>query len=167
MKYLILGLLSGLFSCTQGVRDKSVNILKEDHVNTTFVQEIDEAEKALLAAYLYAYGNECDGSTSKIKCQILDLMGIKDECAAEHLNFLKKWFKKDVIMSSKLQNCPILPAKFAIQNKFKAISLNRVADTIRINFILWGVNESQEKSWNIDQTDSYLLKDKELKKIFK
>ena len=167
MKYFICGLVFLFqFSCSSATDHKTVNILINEIVNENFVQEIDQAEKVLLESYLYAYGNECDGSTSKVKCKILALLGVKDECADQHLDFLEKWFKKDVIMSSKLQNCPVLPAKFAIQNKFKKITIEREADTIRISYILWGVNESQEKSWNIDQTDAYLLNENELTKIF-
>ena len=169
MKYLIFGslLLITLFSCKQSEKKYTINILENDVIDTEFFKAIDESEKVLLSWYLYAYGNECDTASSKIKCELLDLLDIKDECANEHIQFLQKWFKKDILVRSKLQNCPVLPINFAIQNEYKQIILKRAADTISISFKIWGLNNAEEKSWNVDQTDTYLIKGSTFVKIEK
>ncbi|HFB99220.1 MAG TPA: hypothetical protein ENJ53_00310 [Phaeodactylibacter sp.] len=158
MKYFIFIIFFfAFFSCKERAKKHTTVILENDKVNADFFDNIDRPEKALLSWYLYAYGNECDATSSKAKCKILELLHVKDECADEHIRFLKKWFDKDVMAQMKLKNCPVLAVDDAIQNKYKAIILSRNRDTLSIHFKVWGLNESQEKNWNVDKIDSFLI----------
>ena len=146
-----------LFSC----RSKSVNyslpILKGGEVDTTFVAKIDEPGRMLLGWYLFAYGNECSSGNDKPKCEILHLLGVKNECDTLYVQRLKQWFKEDIYRNIKLKNCPNLPVKGAIQNEFKYITLERSKDTLSISFRVDGMNNLQEKSWNVERVERFLI----------
>ncbi len=154
-----------LCSCGRQAVNYNVSILEKGAINTAFLQEIGAPEKALLSWYLLAYGNECNAKSSKIKCRILEALKISDECSDKHIRFLKKWFKDDILVNIKLKNCPVLPIDASIQNDYKRIELSRSFDTLRIHYEVWGMNNSQEKSWNVNRTDSFLIKGEQLRQI--
>jgi hypothetical protein len=147
----------------------SVNYNHKIVVNSIFnnqeLKSIQTPEKALLLGYLAIYGNECTENSDKIKCQILEALEIKNECDENYQLFLKKWFKNDVIKKIKLNNCPNLPYKSAIQNKIKKIEISRNKDTIQIIFRVIGMNTSQEKNWDIEQIERFLIKDNAFYKL--
>jgi len=166
MKYLLLiFLVITQISCKTKPKNYTRVILDEDGVNTNDILNIDQAEKALVFWYLYAYGNECENNSSKIKCQLLKDMNIVDECSKSHLNNLLQWFSNDMLAVYKLNKCPNLTSKSAIQNSFKKISLIRKCDTISINFSVTGINTLQEKSWNITQIDTYIINNQTFTKV--
>ncbi len=157
MKKSIILLFIFFVSCTSKNSKITHVVLENKIINKTYLQQIDEPEKALLAWYLYAYGNECDKTSTKIKCTILKELQINDECDGKHLNNLLQWFSNDMMVVYKLNKCPNLPIKSAIQNEFKKIVIKRNKDTISINFTVKGLNNNQEKSWNITKIDQYLI----------
>jgi len=133
-------------------------ILENNKINSSFLQTIEAPEKALLSWALFAYGNECSTDSKNIKCKILPLLNIDNECSKEHITFLNKWLGKNLLMQYKLLKCPNLPRKFAIQNKIEKIVLKRVSDTLRITVKVRGMNTIQEKFWNIEKTETFILK---------
>lgn len=165
-KILIVLFLILHLSCKKSIK-YSHKILLNNKLNTDLFKTIKTPEKALLCGYLFTYGNECDAISDKIKCKILEVLKIEDECNPKHIAFLKKWFKNEVIMSLKLQKCPVLPRKFAIQNTIKKIVISRNLDTISITINVIGMNTSQEKNWNIEQTESFIIKNNSFIKIAK
>ncbi len=151
-------------SCqNQPIKYKHV-VYQNNKVNFKVLKTISNTEKALLTMYLFAYGNECSKKETA-KCKILKNLNISNECNTAHINTLKKWFKKDYLFQLKLNNCPVLPNEAAIQNKFEYIKIIRNQDTITIQYNLKGMNNSQEKSWNFNRIDSYLIKNKMLIKL--
>ena len=159
MRYLALFFLFLLqISCTQNKRDFTQIIVENKIVNPTFLDSINAPEKALLSWVLFAYGNECTADSNKPKCQLLKLLKIDNECDTTHVTFLNKWLDKNVLMQYKLRKCPNLPAKFAVQNTIEKIVLSRVSDTLRITVKVRGMNTAQEKFWNIERTESFILK---------
>jgi hypothetical protein len=140
-------------------------VLENNEINTTYLNQIKAPEKALLSWYLYAYGNECDNSSTKIKCQLLKGLNVEDECSSQHLNDLLQWFSNDMLAVYKLNKCPSLPIKSAIQNTFEHIVLIRNIDTLSIKFSIKGLNTLQEKSWNTSRTERYLIKNSTLIKL--
>jgi len=84
-------------------------------------------------------------------------MKIDDKCNATYLSNLLQWFSTNIMAVYKLKKCPSLPVKSAIQNRFKKIILIRDTDTLSIKYSILGLNTIQEKSWNINRTDSYLI----------
>ncbi len=164
--YTIL-LVVFLFSCKNKEDNITQIILDDNKINTTYLHQIQAPEKALLSWYLYAYGNECDNSSTKIKCKLLKELKIDNECEPKHLNMLLQWFSTDMLAVYKLNKCPSLPIKSAIQNSFKKIALIRNSDTLSIQISIQGMNNSQEKSWNINQEDSFLIKNNTLIKLNK
>lgn len=166
MRFSFLILVTLLqISCNQKYKNHTTVVFENNVINSEFLQTINPPEKALLSGYLFAYGNECLSDSTSTKCKILKTLNVKNECDEQHIDFLKKWFSKEVLMSYKLQKCPNLPHTFAIQNTFDKIVMKRNSDTITITIKVKGINESQEKNWNIEQTDSYLIKDENLIKI--
>jgi len=153
-----------LFSCKENAKKYKHVIFKDHIIHKETIKNLHNSEKALLTMYLYAYANACD-TTESPKCKILKLLNIENECDIKHINFLKKWFKNDYIFNLKLENCPVLASNSAIQNKFKEIIISRNIDTIFIQYQLLGMNNSQEKSWNINRRDTFLVKEKALIKM--
>ncbi len=159
MKYLWIFVTLFCLSCHTKQEDYSLVILDKGVVNTSFANQIDEPGRMLLGWYLYAYGNECTGSSEKPKCQLLNLLGIDNECDTSYIQSLKQWFAGDVYRSIKLRSCPTLPQKGAIQNEFKYIALERKKDHLTISFQVDGMNNSQEKSWNMKKKESFWVGD--------
>ena len=151
-----------LLSCQTRQKDYSLVILDRGVVDASFVNQIDEPGRMLLGWYLYAYGSECTGSSEKPKCQLLNLLGIDNECDTSYIQSLKQWFAGDVYRSIKLRSCPTLPQKGAIQNEFKYIALERKNDRLSISFQVDGMNNSQEKSWNTKRIEYFLVGDRRL-----
>jgi len=162
-----IALLFLLFLCSCTKQETTItNVVYENNkINSGYLNKIQTPEKALLTWYLYAYGNECDKNSSKIKCQILKELNIEDECNGNHLNNLLQWFSNDMLAVYKLNKCPNLTLKSAIQNTFEKIVLVRNVDTLSIEFSIKGLNTIQEKSWNVNQKDTYLIKNNSFNKI--
>jgi len=164
MKYVALILL---FLCSCSKQEAAITnvVYEKNKINSAYIKNMHGPEKAMLTWYLYAYGNECDKNSSKVKCQILKELNIEDECNDNHLNNLLQWFSNDMLAVYKLNKCPNLTLKSAIQNTFERIVLIRNADTLSIEFSVKGLNTIQEKSWNVNQTDVYIIKNRSFKKI--
>ncbi len=154
-----------LSACKHDTKKHEYIIADNDVVNKSIVQKLDVPERALLSWYLYAYGNECEENSDKIKCQILKELEIDNECNPKHLSMMIQWFSSEMLAVYKLNKCPNLSSKSAIQNSFEKIILIKSADTLSIEFIVKGLNNSQEKSWNVSQIDSYLIESNTLVKI--
>ena len=137
----------------------SVVIWDNEELNSEFLQKVDLPEKALISGYLFAYANECSSEKEAIKCAILKQLNIENECDEQHISFLKKWFSEDIMIKIKLLACPNLPLDGVIKNNIKRIEVIRKKDTISILFHVKGFNNSQEKSWDINQTHTYLIQD--------
>ncbi len=163
--FLLILILLLQSSCQKHSRNYSEVILENGSINTDFIQVIEEPEKALLTWYLFVYGNECTMSSDKIKCKLLGLLNIENECDNKHIDFLYKWFGKNKLMQYKLQKCPNLPFNFAIQNTIERIVINRNSDTLSLTIKVKGINESQEKNWDIEQTEFFIIKKEILIKI--
>ena len=160
MKYIFsICLVLSLLSCQLESIDYSIDILKDGMVDTSFVDKINEPGRMLLGWYLFAYGNECSAENDKPKCKILHSLDVDNECDTLYVEQLRRWFKKDVYRNIKLRNCPSLPLKGAIQNEFQYITLERSQDTLSISFRVDGMNNSQEKSWNVERVERFLLVD--------
>ncbi len=155
MKYkLIIIFLIALVSCNKEV---SHTVLMNNKINTTYLKQIPRAEKALLSWYLYSYGNACDGTSDKPKCKILKVINVTDECDSKHLNMMLQWFSNDMSAAYKLNRCPNLPKNSAIQNEFESIIIKRNNDILAIDYTVKGLNNSQEKSWNVHRVDKYKI----------
>ncbi len=166
MKELITFLiLLTLFSCQEKTENYSVVILENDSINSEFLKAINKPEKAMISWYLFSFGNECDESSSKVKCQLLQELKIEDECDSAHLDNLLQWFSKDMLAVYKLRSCPNIAKESPIQNTFEFISLQRKADTLSITYTVKGINSVQEKSWNTTRTEAYLIRNKTFLKI--
>ena len=162
-KALFFILIFTLFACQNNSYE--ITVVENNNINKEFLQKANNPEKALISMYLFAYGNECRKNTSSVKCEILKSLHIDNECNTKHVNFLKQWFATNKLMLIKLQNCPNLPHNFAIQNQIEKIGIIKQNDTLTIIFNVKGVNESQEKTWDITQEDNYIVKNKTLVKI--
>lgn len=163
--YSSLLVLFVFISCRKERIQYNHKIVENGIFNSQEIKSIQEPEKALLLGYLAIYGNDCSENTDKVKCQILSFLKIDDECKDSYQLFLKQWFEHDIIKNIKLKNCPVLANKSAIQNKIKKIKISRNNDTIQIIFQVIGMNTSQEKNWDIVQTERFRIKDKTFFKI--
>ena len=144
-----------IFGCGTN-NDYALLVSEHDAISNINFEILDEPGRAILYWYLFAYGNECQDSKG-LKCKILEKMKIQDECDENHIAFMEKWVKNNVLMQYKLQKCPNLPYNFAVKNIIEKIDLHRHRDTITMRFKVRGINALAEKSWNIDQTAAYLV----------
>jgi len=85
---------------------------------------------------------------------MLELLDIKNECSQEQIDFLQNSFEVDVLMKVKLQKYPIIPFKGAIQNTIEKIALKRNNTSLNILIKVKGMNQMQEKMWNIEQNET-------------
>ncbi len=158
MRIWILSMLLFQIACKKETIVYSHKIIANNTVNIELIKTMQIPEKAMLQGYLFVYGNACTPSSKKIKCKALEVLKIKDECEKKQMDFIKKWFKNDVIKALKMQKCPNLANKASIQNKIKELTITRNADTIKTTIHVIGMNTSQEKNWDITQTEAYLIK---------
>ena len=124
---------------------------------------MDEVERALLGWYLYAYGNECSHESTKVKCELLALMNISNECDSEYREMLNNYLAFNKIIAFKLKKCPVLPIDGPIQNTIESLSMCRNADLISITIKAKGLNNAQEKHWDIEQTETFRIAGDKLK----
>jgi len=160
MIFRILFLVSIFYSCNTKEANYTKVIVENGVFSKSIIKTLTEPDKMLLLGYLFTYGNECDETSTKIKCQILTEFSIDNECETAHIENLKKWFVKEDLLKYKLNKCPSLPIKAAIQNDIKKIVLRKDKDTLSINFSVIGMNTSQEKNWDIEVVKKYLVKNK-------
>ncbi len=153
------------FSCQSPAINYQVTVVDSLGINPLFPTQLDREGIALLEGYLYAYGNECLPNSHKNKCNILIQLGVDNECNTTYLKELTHWFENDPVMLYKLQNCPAIPANFAIDNSIDKLVLSRHQDTLAVDYLIKGQNNAQEKSWNIDRTDLYRIEDNHFIKI--
>ena len=146
-----------LISCKQNENHYAITILDQNEIQLENLQKLDLEGKNLLIGYLYAYGNECQNTSTSSKCQILNSLDVEDECDEAHLYNLRNWFSEVILIKYKLNDCPALPFDHATQNSFEKIVIERHSDNLSITYRIKGVNESQEKNWNLEQTDQYLI----------
>ena len=165
MRALWLCILLFQLSCKQETITYSHKIIANNTINTELIKNMQTPERAMLQGYLFVYGNACAPSSDKIKCKVLAALKIEDECEKKQMDFIKKWFKKDIIKALKMKKCPNLAYKSAIQNRIKELTITRNADTIRTTIHVMGMNTSQEKNWNITQTETYIIRDNSFTKI--
>ena len=166
MKWVFLLLCFLLLACNTVKKNYEEVIINIDNVNQQYLSTLDNAEKALLQYYLFAYGNSCNSnSKNNLKCLLLSKLNIKDECETSQINFLRSWFGNNMLMNLKLNKCPQLPSEGAVKNTIDKIVLSRKVDTLTIVIKVRGVNNLQEKYWDIEQTDSFLIKKNTLVKI--
>ena len=166
MKYFLVSILGLLIACNKQSTHYSHTIVENEKLHIEALKSINKQEKILLLGYLAIYGNECVDNSDKIKCKILKELQIKDECNFNNKKLLKKWFKTDVIKSIKLKNCPNLPFAGAIQNRIKKLIIAQNQDTIQITIRVVGMNTSQEKNWDIEQIERFLIKNNTFIKIY-
>tara|TARA_R110002073_G_scaffold174557_7_gene331794 strand:+ start:10561 stop:11064 length:504 start_codon:yes stop_codon:yes gene_type:complete len=164
MKQLMLLVILVCCSCVKQESKASV-VLENEKINPEVIKSLDIPERALLSWYLYAYGNACENNSTKFKCQILKELNINNECNTEHLNYMLQWFSKDILAPYKLKKCPNIASNSAIQNAFEKIVLIKKNDTLSIDYIIKGMNNSQEKSWNFDAVDVYFIEKNNLVKL--
>ena len=158
MKLFFLILISLVFfNCQNKTIKYEKTIIKNNTVNSTFLNQVDDAEKAIITGYLYAYGNQCADTSTNVKATVLKHLQITNECDTNHLNFLSGWFKNDVIMFYKLKNCPNLAYDSPIQNEIKSMTLYRHNDTLKISILVYGLNNSEEKNWISNQTETFII----------
>jgi hypothetical protein len=158
MEKLLFVVMILFFSCKKENIQYTHKIVLNNKLDEDILANIKTPERVLLLGYLFVYGNECDEFSDKIKCKILLKLNINNECNTEHINELKKWFKNDVILSLKLQKCPVLPSKSAIQNRIEKIITQQNNDTITITINVVGMNTVQEKHWDIEQSDTFIIR---------
>ena len=152
-------------SCNNEINYSEV-VLDNNNVNKLYLENIQLPERALLSWYLYAYGNECTDDSDKNKCILLETLKIKNECSVDHINFLNKWLSANKLISYKLKKkCPILPVKGSIKNKIDYLKLTRISDTLSILIKVKGMNNAEEKTWDIEQEDAYRIDGNTLVKI--
>jgi len=156
--FTLLVLWFFIISCVEENSDYSVMIYDGNTIDSVFLQKCNIPEKAIISGYLFAYANECSSEKEVVKCDILNFLSIENECDENHISFLKGWFSEDIMVKIKLLNCPNLPSDGVIQNTIKSIELKRKKDTIKIRMHVTGLNNSQEKTWDINQTHAYLIK---------
>lgn len=156
--FSLLLILFLVASCHENSQNYSKVVLENEVVNSEFLQTINEPERALLCWYLFAYGNECNENSSKIKCKLLKELNVANECELGHLNNLLQWFSTDMLAVYKLNSCPNIAKESPIQNTFEYIKLVRKLDTLAITYTVRGINSIQEKSWNMTKTGTYLIR---------
>ncbi|RYF21191.1 MAG: hypothetical protein EOO42_10990 [Flavobacteriales bacterium] len=150
----------------------------KDSVSSIFIDEafcktITDPERAALGYVATFIGNECwwDGEAnadrSNLKCKILTALNLGYQCSAQHLGFLRQWFKGDKNPLKELENCPTTPYTATIQDTFDEITLTVRGDKISVFFKANGVNIREGNSWSWTETNHFLVENDCIKLIEK
>jgi len=67
----------------------------EPYINTDFIKNANEAEKALLAYYCYFFSTHCKDSKH---CVLTDALGLGQQNSKEHKALVSKWFADEETM---------------------------------------------------------------------
>ncbi len=154
MRYPLFLLLLLSVACT---REKHFVIVDESGIHPSALTQLDADEHHLLEGYLYLYGNACQGEKPSVKCRILQELHVRDECNPAYRKALEETFALVPVMKYKFSNCPVLKEDAAIQNHFIRIEMTRRRDRHVFSYAIQGINQAQEKTWNISGKDTFDL----------
>ncbi|WP_270087206.1 hypothetical protein [Sphingobacterium sp. SYP-B4668] len=168
-----LRLTSDLPPATRNVEEKKIlwraakyDEISKDTVDMIVIDDkvvasLSEAQRAAVGYIATFIGNECswDGpyrdDRSNLKCRILTALKLGYQCSAQHLDFLRKWFKQDQTVLSELENCPTIPDGATIQDTFEEIILKQDGNQIIISVKVTGYNMREGKSWHWSEIDYF------------
>lgn len=132
-------------------------------LNKTYLQNIDEAEKAVIAYYATFHGNECwwennapNEDRSNLKCTLISALNLGYQCSDTHLNFIKKWFKQPELLNE-LDFCPTIPNTSTIQDSFEEMYVERKGDFFTIRFNICAVNLRENKTRCYEEVHQYQI----------
>ncbi|OYU94764.1 MAG: hypothetical protein CFE21_13820 [Bacteroidetes bacterium B1(2017)] len=140
-------------------------------LNDAYTANINDAERAALGYVATFIGNECqwDGEgkedRSNLKCKILSQLNLGYQCSAQHLDFLRYWFRNDPKALESLQNCPTTPDGATIQETFDEITVRTKGDIISVKYNVSGMNMREGEEWHYTQKDHFSFSKNQLKLV--
>lgn len=132
-------------------------------LNEGYLKIISDPQKAALAYVTTFIGNECewDGKVnedrSNLKCKLMWALDLGYQCSEEHLEFLNKWFSKDVKALEKLKKCRKTHNTATIQTLFDKIFIETNTDdkTIQVSYEYKYINVREGSVSNYTKTDTF------------
>lgn len=143
-------------------------------ISNSLCEKLSDPEIAALGYVATFIGNECDWDgeykedRSNLKCKILSALNLGYQCSAQHLGFLKKWFKNDKKVLAEINsNCPTTPFTATIQETFDKIAIKVEGNKIAVTFDASGVNMRESYYWSWTETDYFIVKNNTIQLIKK
>lgn len=131
----------------------------EPFINTEYIKNCSEGEKALLAYYSYFFSTNCKDTKH---CALTEALGLGEQTSKEHRELVLKWFTDDETMQLAKENgkSRITP-DISWYEEIKLVKKN--AGLIIVRYISdWKIKEQEGKGRG---TDEYQLEDKRVKVI--
>ena len=147
--------------------------LNKIKLNTDYIKNISEPEKAVLAYVASFVGNECewDGDRNEdgghLNCKITSSLHLGYQCSAEHLDFIRRWFKNDLTVLKDIESCSQIPDGATVQTTFNEINVAVKNQNIIVFFKATGMDMREEKTWDWTEKLYFEFKNNELKLIKK
>ncbi len=142
-------------------------------LDTAYMKAISAPEKAALAYVATFVGNECewDGNPNEdrtnLKCKIIWALNLGYQCADEHLDYLKFWFRNSEKVLSEFANCRTTPDGATVQDTFDEINLEVSGNEIIVAFKASGINLRAGETWTWTEKNYFEFKENELHLIKK
>ena len=160
----ILFLFSSALSCSfKSMNYKDVKILwwegTEVVINSDFLENLKEEEKAVLALISTYAGGECIYENNELNCTLTSALGLGTQCSDKHLSFVKKWFLKDYEVYTSLNDCYSVPYTATNQTKFSEINISRDGINIIVYMNFHSVYSADLISYQWKQKETFELKD--------
>jgi hypothetical protein len=132
-------------------------------LNKAYLQNISDAERAIIAYYATFHGNECwwendapNEDRSNLKCTLISALNLSYQCSDTHLSFIKKWFRQPELLNE-LDFCPTIPNTSTIQDAFEEMYVERNGDFFTIRFNICAVNIRENRTRCYEEVHQYQI----------
>jgi len=133
-------------------------------LNKSYLQNMNEAEKAIVAYYATFHGNECwwdndkpNDDRSNLKCVLISALNLGYQCSDTHLNFIRKWYSNQPELLNELEYCPTIPNTSTLQDAFEDIYVERRGDYFTIRFNICAVNLRENLTRCYEEIHTYRI----------
>lgn len=128
-------------------------------INSSYLQDIPEYEKAAVAYVSLYDSRDCDweGELNKahdnLNCKIVAALGLGYQCSDKHLGLMKYWFRNDTSILDELKGCPMPPGGATRIYGIDKILLTRLKNgSFKVYYEASGINIRTETSWYWKET---------------
>lgn len=134
--------------------------LQQVKLNESFIQQSPEHIRAILAFLSTRAGTACQQTEpnvvtidlsdpdildmelsdiftpAKLTCELSKEVGYDDQCSDEHLDFVKKWFRRDTAIFKELESCARIPATAPLQSALSYIEIKERDGTVEVHYAI-------------------------------
>lgn len=134
---------------------------KEPYINTEYIKNASEAEKALLAYYSYFFSSDCKDTKH---CKLTEALGLGEQNSKAHKELVTKWFNDEETVQLVKEGGRIMPPSDKNKAWYEEIKLvKKGSDLVVVRYhSAWSTANAEGKGRG---TDEYQIEPNHIKVI--